>query len=101
MTLKNYVYFQTGLDGNTDTSISDTIDTLISAACDDLEMAGTYEINTSSLDPIVMEAIATFVKMNFVDLATTAEREQLGKIYDNLKTRLTISRTYRAPEVNP
>lgn len=100
MTLKDYVYFQIGLAGNTDTTISDTVDTLIEAAINDLAMAGTITFDSSNVDSIVKEAIATFVKMNFVDLATTAEREQFGKIYDNLKTRLTISRTYRAaPEV--
>lgn len=99
MTLKDYVYFQIGLSGNTDQTISDTVDTLITAAADDLEMAGTMQIDVLALDPIVKDAIATYVKANFVDLATVAEREQFGKIYDNLKTRLTISRTYRAPEV--
>ena len=99
MTLKDYVYFQIGLSGNTDQTISDTVDTLITAAADDLEMAGTMKIDVLALDPIVKDAIATYVKANFVDLATVAEREQFGKIYDNLKTRLTISRTYRAPEV--
>lgn len=99
MTLKDYVYFQIGLSGNTDQAISDTVDTLITAAADDLEMAGTMQIDVLALDPIVKDAIATYVKANFVDLATVAEREQFGKIYDNLKTRLTISRTYRAPEV--
>jgi hypothetical protein len=99
MTLKDYVYFQIGLAGNTDTTISDSVDTLIEAAINDLAMAGTITFDSSNVDSIVKEAIATFVKMNFVDLSTTAEREQFGKIYDNLKTRLTISRTYRAPEV--
>lgn len=99
MTLKDYVYFNLGLSGNTDTTISDAVDTLIDSACDDLEIAGTAQIDTSTLDSIVKEAIATYCKANFVDAATTAEREQYGKIYDDLKTRLTISRTYRAQEV--
>lgn len=99
MTLKDYVYFQIGLSGNTDSDISGAVDTLIEAAINDLSMAGTVTFDSSNLDSIVKEAIATYVKMNFVDSATTAEREQFGKIYDNLKTRLTISRTYRAPEV--
>lgn len=99
MTLKDYVYFNLGLSGNTDQTLSDAVDVLITAAADDLEIAGTMHIDVLALDPIVKEAIATYCKANFVDAATTAEREQYGKIYDDLKTRLTISRTYRAQEV--
>ena len=47
MTLKDYVYFQIGLAGNTDTTISDSVDTLIEAAINDLAMAGTITFDSS------------------------------------------------------
>lgn len=73
------------------TTAYDTIITmLINAACADLGLVD-VEVNSSSTDPLLQQAVITYVRMNF---GTPEDYDDLKKSYDEQKAQLIMNSNY-------
>lgn len=79
----------------TTTAYDSEITRLINAACGDLGIVD-IEATASTTDPILQQAIVTYVRMNF---GTPEDYDRLKASYDEQKAQLMTAKGYGFPEV--
>lgn len=77
------------------TAYDDEISRLINAACADLGVVG-VSADSSTTDPLLMQAIITYVRMSF---GTPTDYDKLRESYDNQKGQLITCSGYGLPGV--
>lgn len=77
------------------TAYDDEISRLIDAACADLGVVG-VSADSSTTDPLLMQAIITYVRMSF---GTPTDYDKLRESYDNQKGQLITCSGYGLPGV--
>ncbi|WP_435530174.1 head-tail connector protein [Paenibacillus vini] len=82
----------------TSAAFDEEVEDLISAARNDLKLAGVItEKADSETDPLIVRAITVYAKANFG--FDNPDVEKLQKSYNMIKCHLTLSQEYTQPEV--
>ena len=82
------------------TALDDDIEDTIRAALDDLAVCGvkTIELQNGDADPLILNAIKLFCKVEYTD--DTAKAAEFQRRYDSLKACLMMSEKYREVPAN-